>query len=89
MSRSWPERIRWRLRHHSLELLLGIAGRPVRCTVCGRQLFRAIPVVHRGRLKMIGAGDANVRVAFHSKDCLEFRHLELDRCPAPERPWVH
>jgi hypothetical protein len=27
-------------------------------------------------------------VAFGSRNTLEFRHVELDHCPSPERPWV-
>ena len=48
----------------------------------------AVPVVWRGRVKLIGARESTVRVAFATKDTLELRHAELDACPSPERPWV-
>jgi hypothetical protein len=69
-------------------LLLRVLGRPLRCAVCGRVLFRGLPIVWRGRVKVIGARESTVRVAFRTKDTLELRHAELGACPAPERPWV-
>ena len=47
-----------------------------------------MPIVWKGRVKLIGAYEHSVRVSFGSKDELELRHLMLDECPAPERPWV-
>ena len=52
----------------------------VRCERCGRPLFRAIPVVRGGRLKLYGAERAVVRVAFSSRHTLVFRHEALDAC---------
>jgi hypothetical protein len=69
-------------------MLLGALGRPVHCSMCGQQLFVALPFVRRGELRLIGAADRNVRVSFVKEESLEFRHLELDSCPAPERPWL-
>lgn len=88
MSRSLRQRIEWRLRHHSLQLLLRVLGRPVCCASCGRELFRALPRIRDGRLSLLGAHESNVRVAFHGKDSLQFSHFELDHCPSPDRPWV-
>ncbi len=88
MTRSLRSRVEWRLRHHSQRLLLRVLGKPIYCTACGRELFRALPSVRGGRLRLMGAAESNVRVEFHSKETLRFRHLELDRCPADERPWV-
>lgn len=81
-------RVRRRLRNAARGAVLAVFGRRLRCAVCGRELFVALPVVWRGRVKLIGARESNVRVAFATKDTLELRHLELDQCPAPERPWV-
>jgi hypothetical protein len=51
-------------------------------------MFRAIPFVRRGRIKLYGADEHDVRVAFSAPDTLELCHVALDQCPAPERPWV-
>ena len=81
-------RVRQRLRHGARRALLAVGGRRLRCAECGRELFVALPVVWRGRVKLIGARESTVRVAFTTKDTLELRHVELDQCPSPERPWV-
>lgn len=81
-------RIRRRVYETSLAALLRFAGQPVHCEVCGRELFRTLPFVIRGRVQLLGAREANVRVRFDSKEGLRFCHLELDSCPSPERPWV-
>lgn len=83
-------RIRRRARHEARRALLRVAGREIVCASCGRPMFRAIPVVWRGRVRLIGAAEPqhNVRVAFGDTQVLEFHHVELDRCPSPERPWV-
>jgi hypothetical protein len=88
MSDPLRTRIRWRVRNDLRRALLRVLGRPVRCAVCGRELFVAVPVMWRGELRLIGAEDQLARVAFRWKESLEFRHVELDECPAPERPWV-
>jgi hypothetical protein len=69
-------------------VLLRVFGRPLRCADCGRVLFVGIPVVLGGRLRVFGARESHVRVAFAAKDRLELRHAELDQCPSPDRPWV-
>ena len=79
---------RSRLGRRGEALLLRLFGRPLRCAECGRVLFDGIPVVWRGRLRVFGARESHVRVAFAAKDTLELRHVELDQCPAPDRPWV-
>ena len=84
-------RIDRRLRDESRRALLRVFGRPIVCAACGRTIFRAIPVVRNGRLKLIGAArpQHNVHIEFEEPQVLRFRHVELDRCPSPERPWVH
>jgi hypothetical protein len=82
------ERLAYRIRHAAEGALLRVVGRRLVCASCGRPLFRALPIVWRGRVRVIGASEHNVHVSFRDKTALEFRHMELDRCPAPERPWV-
>ena len=55
-------------------------GRPVRCEVCGRLLFRALPFVWRGRLKVLGAERALVRADWDKMNRLAFRHVDRDHC---------
>jgi hypothetical protein len=55
-------------------------GRPVRCEVCGRVLFRTLPYVWRGRLKVLGAERALVRADWDKMNRLSFRHVERDHC---------
>jgi hypothetical protein len=55
-------------------------GRPVRCEVCGRVLFRGLPLVWRGRLKFLGAEGAPVRADWDKMNRMTFRHVERDRC---------
>jgi hypothetical protein len=69
-------------------LIVRIFGRPVNCAVCGRRLFVGLPLVWRGELWLLGAYEHVVRVSFASSEAMEFRHAQLDECPAPERPWV-
>ena len=52
----------------------------VRCSRCGRPLFRAIPVVSGGRVRLYGAETAVVRVEWTSRHTLAFRHEALDAC---------
>ena len=67
------------------QIVLGVFGRPVRCERCGAALFRAIPFVSRGRLKVSGAEHALVYVDFDSMNHLVFRHAEAASC----RPAAH
>lgn len=85
-SRPLGERVEWRVRHVALQTLLRVLGRRVQCAACGQPLAAAIPVVWRGRVKVIGLGDPNVRVAFSAHDSLEFCHLELGPCRAGAVP---
>jgi hypothetical protein len=80
-------RVRFRARREALRAFLRIFGRDLACATCGRPLFRGLPIVWRGRVKVIGATEP-VRVTFQTRNTLQFRHVELDRCPSPERPWV-
>ena len=82
------ERIEWRVRKRVRRVVLAVVGRPIYCASCGRELFLALPFTWRGRLRIIGAKGHNVRVSFDREDSLQFRHLELDACPSPERPWL-
>jgi hypothetical protein len=82
------ERLGWRVRTRVRRVVLAVAGRPIHCASCGRELFLALPFTWRGRLHIIGAKGSNVRVSFHCEHSLQFRHLELDACPSPERPWL-
>jgi hypothetical protein len=83
-------RIAHRARLEARHAFLRVVGREIVCAACGRPIFRALPLVWRGRVKLIGAAKPqhNVRVAFDGTESIEFRHVELDRCPSPERPWV-
>jgi hypothetical protein len=81
-------RLARRARRDPVRALVRVFGRELVCADCGRVILRAIPVPWRGRVRLVGAREHNVRVAFASKEHLEFRHVELDRCPSPERPWV-
>jgi hypothetical protein len=63
-------------------VVLTVFGRPVRCERCGATLFRAIPLVARGRLKLSGAEYALVRVDFDSMNHLVFSHVESGSCRA-------
>jgi hypothetical protein len=68
--------------------LVRVAGRELVCADCGRPIGRAIAFGWRGGVKLYGAREINVRVAFGGRERIEFRHLELDRCPSQDRPWV-
>jgi len=69
------------------QVILGVFGRPVRCERCGEALFRAIPFVSHGRLKVSGAEYTLVHVDFDSMNHLVFRHAEAASCrvPGPDR----
>jgi hypothetical protein len=71
-----------RVKQRLKRLTLYVLGRRVTCELCGETLFRAKPLVRRGRVKLQGAEDAVVRVEFDSMNTLAFRHVEADRCPA-------
>jgi hypothetical protein len=78
--------VRWRADRALARLL----GRRVRCAACGRPLFKALPVVWRGKLVLIGlrAQEPLVRVRFAERDRLEFLHGELGHCQTEDRPWA-
>jgi hypothetical protein len=88
MKGSLRRRIAQRLSRGAERAFLRVVGRQLICAECGRRLLVAFPVVWRGRVRVIGAREYNIRVSFRDKTSLEFRHMELDQCPAPERPWV-
>jgi hypothetical protein len=81
-----PSRLRWR----GERALARVLGRTIRCADCGRPLFKALPVVWRGKLVLIGlrVQEPLVRVRFNERDSLEFLHGELGLCPTEERPWA-
>ncbi len=60
-------------------------GRPVRCEVCGQELFRGLPILWGGRVKFLGAESALVRTDWDKMNRMTFRHVELDRCRRPGR----
>jgi hypothetical protein len=82
--------LRTRLSWRAERALARAFGRRVRCAACGRPLFKALPVVWRGKLVLIGlrVQEPLVRVRFHDRDRLEFLHGELDLCKTDERPWA-
>lgn len=88
MRRAPREREQKHVRRVLERALLRAIGRPVVCAECGQPMFRALPVMRNGRLRMLGAFEHLVRVSFDTKDTLEFRHGHLDECPTPERPWA-
>jgi glycosyltransferase involved in cell wall biosynthesis len=55
-------------------------GRPVRCESCGEVLFRGMPFIWRGRLKLLGAESAWVRADWDKMNRMTFRHAAIDRC---------
>ncbi|MGH2914377.1 MAG: hypothetical protein ACRDMX_05270, partial [Solirubrobacteraceae bacterium] len=63
--------------------LTNALGRPIRCEVCGEILFRGIPFVWGGRLKLLGAETVRVRCDWDKMNRLSFRHVEADRCTGP------
>lgn len=88
MSRGSREREQKHMWRALERVLLRALGRPVVCAECGQPMFRALPIVRNGRLRVLGAFENLVRVSFDTKDTLEFRHGHLDECPSPERPWA-
>lgn len=84
MSDEQPLRPRTRVKR----ALVRVIGRRVVCADCGRLLFVGLPIVWRGRVRILGADDELVRVSFVTQDTLQFRHVQLYDCPSPERPWV-
>ena len=69
-------------------LLLKLFGRPIKCAACDRRMFIGLTLVWRGELWVIGAYDHELRVSWVTTQTMEFRHVRLDECPAPERPWA-
>jgi len=67
------------LRRLRTKLML-ILGRPVHCEVCGEVLFRGLPFIWHGRLKLLGAESALVRCDWDKMNRMTFRHVEADRC---------
>lgn len=55
-------------------------GRPVHCEVCGQVLFRGLPFVWGGRLKVLGAERVLVRADWDKMNRMTFRHVERNRC---------
>jgi hypothetical protein len=52
----------------------------VRCEECGEVLFRGLPFIWRGRLKLLGAERILVRADWDKMNRMTFRHVERDRC---------
>ena len=51
-------------------------------------MFIGLPLVWRGELWVIGAYDHELRVSWVTTQTMEFSHVRLDECRAPERPWA-
>lgn len=60
-------------------------GRPVRCEICGEELFRGVPLVWRGRLKVLGSEQSLVRADWDKMNRMTFSHVQRDRCGAQGR----
>jgi hypothetical protein len=70
---------------NALKAVVYAGARPIRCEVCGEELFRGLPIPWRGGIKLLGAERALVRVDWSSMNQLVFRHVETERCaPAPK-----
>ncbi len=69
------------MRRRLKAILLALVGRPLRCEHCGEVLCRVVPIVRGGRLKLVGAEFALVRVDFDSMNHLVFSHVEAGHCP--------
>lgn len=79
----WPrpvQRLHAPLRRARARLTFAL-GRPVRCEVCGEVMFRGLPLIWRGRLKLFGAETARVRADWDKMNRMTFRHVDLDCCP--------
>ncbi len=78
----WPAPVRFlhaplrRLRTR----LLAALGRPIHCERCGVELFRGVALVWRGRVILLGAEAAHVRVDWDRMNRLSFRHVDQDHC---------
>lgn len=62
---------------------IALVGRPIRCEVCDEILVKAIPIIWKGEVKVIGAEAGLVAVDFASMNRLVFRHVEVAACQAP------
>jgi GT2 family glycosyltransferase len=60
--------------------LVRTVGRPVRCERCGAELFRGVALLWRGRVILLGAEGAHVRVDWDRMNRLSFRHVDQDHC---------
>lgn len=60
--------------------LVRLFGRPVRCEECGEILFRGLPFIWRGKLKLLGAESELVRADWDKMNRLTLRHVERGRC---------
>ncbi|HWH94450.1 MAG TPA: glycosyltransferase [Baekduia sp.] len=63
--------------------VVGKVGRPVRCEVCGGELFRVLPLVSGGRLNLLGAEQMPVRADWDKMNRMTFRHVDRDLCDRP------
>jgi hypothetical protein len=76
----WPARRLYAPFRLARTRLIGRVGRPVRCEVCGEVLFRGLPFIWRGRLKLLGVESAQVRTDWDKMNRMTFRHVERARC---------
>ena len=64
-------------------LAVRLLGRPLRCRRCGREIVRAVVLPWRGRIVLVGAERATLRVRWEREDVLGFEHVDLELCDRP------
>jgi hypothetical protein len=62
--------------------IIAVAGRPLRCELCGEVLTTAAPIVIGGRLLVVGLERELVAVDFATRNRLVFRHARAGACRA-------
>jgi hypothetical protein len=62
--------------------IVAVAGRPLRCELCGEVLTTAAPIVVGGRLLLVGLEREFVAVDFTTMNRLVFRHARAGDCSA-------
>jgi hypothetical protein len=66
------------------QAVLFLFGSSIDCHVCGRSLGLVLPVMWRGRIKLVGSAAQWIAVDWHEVHTLRFRHVEMDSCARPE-----
>jgi len=60
--------------------IAGLAGRTVRCSICGQRIGRVLAVARKGRVELWGMDAHLVRVDFEDRACLRFSHAVAENC---------